>query len=109
MMVGRSVVLRVSKETASPEATVLKVKNLCVQDDRGLLAVNGLSLEVRSGEIFGIAGVEGNGQRELVETITGLRTTDTGEILIGDTSITESSPRQISELGVAHIPEGRET
>ncbi|HJO41231.1 MAG: ABC transporter ATP-binding protein [Acidimicrobiales bacterium] len=108
MMVGRSVVLRVSKETASPEATVLKVKNLCVQDDRGLLAVNGLSLEVRSGEIFGIAGVEGNGQRELVETITGLRTTDTGEILIGDTSITESSPRQISELGVAHIPEDRE-
>ncbi len=108
MMVGRSVVLRVSKETASPEATVLEVKNLCVQDDRGLLAVNGLSLEVRSGEIFGIAGVEGNGQRELVETITGLRTTDTGEILIGDTSITESSPRQISELGVAHIPEDRE-
>ena len=108
MMVGRSVVLRVSKETASPEATVLKVKNLCVQDDRGLLAVNGLSLEVRSGEIFGIAGVEGNGQRELVETITGLRTTDAGEILIGDTSITESSPRQISELGVAHIPEDRE-
>jgi len=108
MMVGRSVVLRVSKETASPEATVLEVKNLCVQDDRGLLAVNGLSLEVRSGEIFGIAGVEGNGQRELVETITGLRTTDAGEILIGDTSITESSPRQISELGVAHIPEDRE-
>ncbi len=108
MMVGRSVVLRVSKETASPDATVLKVKNLCVKDDRGLLAVNGLSLEVRSGEIFGIAGVEGNGQRELVETITGLRTVDTGEILIESTSITESSPRQISELGVAHIPEDRE-
>ena len=108
MMVGRSVVLRVSKETASPDATILEVKNLRVQDDRGLIAVNDLSLEVRSGEIFGIAGVEGNGQRELVETITGLRTADTGEILIGDTSITEFSPRQISELGVAHIPEDRE-
>ena len=72
------------------------------------MAVNDLSLEVRSGEIFGIAGVEGNGQRELVETITGLRTADTGEVFIGDTSITEFSPRQISELGVAHIPEDRE-
>jgi len=108
MMVGRSVVLRVSKETASPDATILEVKNLCVQDDRGLMAVNDLSLEVKSGEIFGIAGVEGNGQRELVETITGLRTADMGEILIGDTSITEFSPRRISELGVAHIPEDRE-
>ena len=108
MMVGRSVVLRVSKETASPAATILQVVNLRVQDDRGLMAVNDLSLEVRSGEIFGIAGVEGNGQRELVETITGLRTADTGSILIGDTSITEFSPRQISELGVAHIPEDRE-
>ena len=108
MMVGRSVVLRVSKETASPDATILEVINLCVQDDRELMAVNDLSLKVRSGEIFGIAGVEGNGQRELVETITGLRTADMGEILIGDTSITEFSPRQISELGVAHIPEDRE-
>jgi len=108
MMVGRSVVLRVSKETASPDATILEVINLCVQDDRELMAVNDLSLKVRSGEIFGIAGVEGNGQRELVETITGLRTADTGEILIGGTSITEFSPRQISELGVAHIPEDRE-
>ena len=105
MMVGRSVVLRVSKEAASPDETVLSVRNLCVEDDRRLLAVNDLSLEVRSGEIFGIAGVEGNGQRELVETITGLRTIDTGEIFIGDTSISEFSPRQISELGVAHIPE----
>ena len=108
MMVGRSVVLRVSKEAASPDETVLSVRNLCVEDDRRLLAVNDLSLEVRSGEIFGIAGVEGNGQRELVETITGLRTIDTGEIFIGDTSISEFSPRQISELGVAHIPEDRE-
>ncbi|MEC7811060.1 MAG: ABC transporter ATP-binding protein [Actinomycetota bacterium] len=108
MMVGRSVVLRVAKEEASPDKTVLKVNNLCVHDDRGLLAVNDLSLEVRSGEIFGIAGVEGNGQRELVETITGLRNAHTGQILIGDSSITEFSPRQISELGVAHIPEDRE-
>ena len=108
MMIGRSVVLRVSKETASPDAKVLQVKNLYVKDDRELLAVNDLSLEVRSGEIFGIAGVEGNGQRELVETITGLRTIDTGEILIEETSITKFSPRQISELGVAHIPEDRE-
>ncbi|MBL89295.1 MAG: heme ABC transporter ATP-binding protein [Actinobacteria bacterium] len=108
MMVGRSVVLRVAKEEASPDKTVLKVNNLCVHDDRGILAVNDLSLEVRSGEIFGIAGVEGNGQRELVETITGLRNAHTGQILIGDSSITEFSPRQISELGVAHIPEDRE-
>tara|TARA_B100000700_G_scaffold64698_1_gene71405 strand:+ start:1536 stop:3062 length:1527 start_codon:yes stop_codon:yes gene_type:complete len=108
MMVGRSVVLRVAKEESSPSETILKVNNLCVHDDRDLLAVNDLSLKVKSGEILGIAGVEGNGQRELVETITGLRNAKTGEILISDTSIIEFSPRQISELGVAHIPEDRE-
>ncbi len=85
MMVGRSVVLRVAKEESSPGETILKVNNLCVHDDRDLLAVN-----------------------ELVETITGLRNAKTGEILISDTSIIEFSPRQISELGVAHIPEDRE-
>lgn len=108
MMVGRSVVLRVAKERASPKESVLHIKTLCVEDDRGLLAVDDLSLEVRSGEIFGIAGVEGNGQRELIESVTGLRSFKKGTILVAGDDIKNFSPRQISELGVAHIPEDRE-
>lgn len=108
MMVGRSVVLRVSKTPASPAATVLRVNDLCVDDDRGLRAVNELSLEVRAGEILGVAGVEGNGQRELVEAVTGLRSVVSGIVEMDGHNITGLSPRQISELGMAHIPENRE-
>ena len=108
MMVGRSVVLRVAKTEARPEAGVLEIRDLHVRDDRDRPAVDGLSLEVRAGEIFGIAGVDGNGQRELVEAMTGLRISDSGSILLEGSDITGCTPRQISELGVAHVPEDRE-
>ncbi|MEO2113615.1 MAG: ATP-binding cassette domain-containing protein, partial [Acidimicrobiales bacterium] len=108
MMVGRSVVLRVAKTEARPEARVLEIRDLHVRDDRDRPAVDGLSLEVRAGEIFGIAGVDGNGQRELVEAMTGLRMSDSGSILLEGSDITGCTPRQISELGVAHVPEDRE-
>lgn len=79
-----------------------------MQDDRKLPAVRDFSLEVRAGEIVGIAGVEGNGQRELVQAITGLRKIDSGSVKIGGTDSTKLSPHKIHELGVAHVPEDRE-
>ena len=108
MMVGRSVVLDVQKGPASPKEVVLQIKNLNVQDDRKLPAVKDLTLEVRAGEIVGIAGVEGNGQRELVQAITGLRKIDSGTVVIGNEDVTKLSPHKIHELGVAHVPEDRE-
>ena len=108
LMVGRSVILTVNKQEAQPTDLVLKVENLHVKDDRGHMAVEGVDLEVRAGEIVGIAGVQGNGQRELVEALTGLRSVVDGRITIGDVDSTHYSPRQITELGVAHIPEDRE-
>jgi len=108
MMVGRSVVLDVKKDSSQPKEVVLQIKNLNVQDDRKLPAVRDFSLEVRAGEIVGIAGVEGNGQRELVQAITGLRKIDSGSVKIGDIDSTKLSPHKIHELGVAHVPEDRE-
>ncbi|NNE95971.1 MAG: ABC transporter ATP-binding protein [Acidimicrobiales bacterium] len=108
MMVGRSVVLRVDKDDAEPGEPVLQVRDLRVRDDRGSDAVEGMSFEVRSGEILGIAGVEGNGQRELVEAITGIRKSEAGSIIFGTTDLTNGTPREVSEWGVAHIPEDRE-
>ena len=108
MMVGRSVVLDVQKGSASPKEVVLQIKNLNVQDDRKLPAVKDLTLDVRAGEIVGIAGVEGNGQRELVQAITGLRKIDSGTVVIGNEYVTKLSPQKIHELGVAHVPEDRE-
>ena len=108
MMVGRSVVLDVQKGSASPKEVVLQIKNLNVQDDRKLPAVKDLTLDVRAGEIVGIAGVEGNGQRELVQAITGLRKIDSGTVVIGNKDVTKLSPHKIHELGVAHVPEDRE-
>ena len=108
MMVGRSVVLRVEKATAQPGDVVLQVDDLKVNDDRGQLAVDGVSLEVRAGEIVGVAGVEGNGQRELVEAITGLRHVAAGAMAIAGKPSTNNSTRQIAGNGVGHIPEDRE-
>ncbi|MCS5674931.1 MAG: ABC transporter ATP-binding protein [Acidimicrobiales bacterium] len=108
MMVGRSVVLRVEKATAQPGNVVLQVDDLKVNDDRGQLAVDGVSLEVRAGEIVGVAGVEGNGQRELVEAITGLRNVAAGAMAIAGKPSTNNSTRQIAGNGVGHIPEDRE-
>ena len=108
MMVGRDVILRVDKAVAHPGATVLEVRNLRVRDDRGLLAVNGVDLDVRAGEILGVAGVQGNGQTELVAAITGLRAKESGSVRVAGQDVSDATPRRISELGVAHIPEDRQ-
>jgi len=108
MMVGRPVELVVSKEEAKPAAPVLGVQDLVVLDDRLQASVNGISFEVRSGEIVGIAGVQGNGQTELVEALTGLRTPLSGQVTIEGRDMTRASPRDIHEASVAHVPEDRQ-
>lgn len=107
MMVGRDVVLRIQKPPKEPGNTVLKVENLWVKGDRGEEAVRGVSFEVRAGEIFGIAGVEGNGQSELIEAISGLRRVEKGRIYLNGVDITGKSPRDLYDMGFAHIPEDR--
>jgi len=107
LMVGRDVELIVPKGPAKPADVVLHVKDLVVRDDRLEVAVDGLDLDVRAGEIVAIAGVQGNGQTELVEAITGLRAIDSGEITIGGKHVEKATPREVSDLGVAHIPEDR--
>jgi simple sugar transport system ATP-binding protein len=97
----------VEKTEAEAEEAVMTVRNLYVRDDRQLMAVNDLSLTVRSGEILGIAGVQGNGQTELVEAITGLRPVVAGHIVINGHDVTHFSPRRVTETGVAHVPENR--
>lgn len=108
LMVGREVILVVDKEPAKPGAPMLVVRDLRVEDDRGHVAVDGVSLEVHAGEILGVAGVQGNGQTELVEALTGLRPPISGQASIDGHDSTYATPRQITELGVAHIPEDRE-
>ncbi len=108
MMVGRAVSLEVEKGPAHPQGNVLEVQDLQVKDIRGLIAVNGVSLEVKAGEILGVAGVQGNGQTELVEAITGLHSPVSGSIHLMGHDITHSSPRAITELGSGHIPEDRQ-
>jgi general nucleoside transport system ATP-binding protein len=106
MMVGRPVALIVNKTPAKPGPTVLDIKGLVVPDDRGAVAVDNLDLEVRSGEIVGVAGVQGNGQTELVEVIAGLRQPLAGTIAISGQQV-HLDPRSILEAGVAHVPEDR--
>jgi len=109
LMVGREVVLQVEKTAAAPKEVVLDVKDLVVKDDRKLTAVNGLSLTVHAGEILGVAGVEGNGQRELVEAIAGMRPVVGGSIqLMGSVDSTHSNPYAVHAAGVGHVPEDRE-
>lgn len=109
LMVGRTVELRVDKTEATPGEKVLTVDDLVVQDDRRLPAVNGMTLSVRAGEILGVAGVEGNGQREFVEAIAGMRKVVSGTIrLEPDTELTTSHPHAVHRAGVGHIPEDRE-
>jgi general nucleoside transport system ATP-binding protein len=107
LMVGRDVELRVVKGPATPGDVVLHLEDVVVRDDRDHIAVKGVSLDVRAGEIVAIAGVQGNGQTELVEAIVGLRTVDSGSMSVGGVDVTASSPRQVSDIGVAHIPEDR--
>ncbi len=106
MMVGRPVQLQVTKPEAHPGDPVLEVRDLSVRDDRGHLAVTGVDLTVRAGEIVAVAGVQGNGQTELVEAITGMRTPVGGEIDICGSRV-KPSPRHVFEAGVGHIPEDR--
>ena len=106
MMVGRFVELEVEKGPAKPAGPVLEVAGVSVLDDRGHLAVRDLDLVVHAGEIVAVAGVQGNGQTELVEAITGLRSKVAGSIKIGGTEI-RADPRRIFEAGVAHVPEDR--
>jgi simple sugar transport system ATP-binding protein len=108
MMVGREVVLQVDKTPAQRGEPVLVIRDLVVKDDRDLTAVNHLSLMVRAGEILGIAGVQGNGQTELVEAITGLRTTVEGTIALQEEDVTDAAPRRVTEAGVGHVPEDRQ-
>lgn len=108
MMVGREVLLTVDKEAAQPKDDVLKVENLLVRDQRGLEAVRKISFDVRAGEVLGIAGVQGNGQTELAEALTGLRGIESGKISLGDKDLTGKSPRDFTETGLAHIPEDRQ-
>ncbi len=107
MMVGRTVRLRVEKTPAKPGEPVLEVGDLVVFDDRGHVAVDGLSLAVRAGEIVCVAGVQGNGQTELVEAITALRPVVSGAIRVLGRDITRSSTHHVLESGVGHIPEDR--
>ena len=108
MMVGREVNLVVKKQTAIPRGVVLSVKDLYVKDERQNVTVNGATFDVHAGEVLGIAGVQGNGQTELVYALTGLASPISGEIRIMDKPVHHSSPRNILERGVAHIPEDRQ-
>jgi len=108
MMVGRDVNLIVMKKAAEPKEAALEVKDLYARDDRMNMTVNGVSFDVRKGEVLGIAGVQGNGQTELVYALTGLIQPVSGEIRIMGEPLHHSSPRTILERGVAHIPEDRQ-
>lgn len=107
MMVGREVLLEVEKGPAKPGEVVLEVRDLCVRDDRHLMAVKEASFQVKAGEVLGVAGVQGNGQTELVEALTGLRKIEEGQVTISGHDTTTASPREITETGSAHVPEDR--
>jgi general nucleoside transport system ATP-binding protein len=108
LMVGREVLLRVEKPPPDPRDPLLQVEDLHVLDDRDLEAVRGVSLAVRAGEIVGVAGVDGNGQSELIDALSGLRKPIAGRILIGDRDVSTASARQRYDTGLGHIPEDRQ-
>jgi simple sugar transport system ATP-binding protein len=108
MMVGRSVVLQVNRTEAKRGGVVLEVKGLEVRDDRKIMSVKGVDLTLHKGEILGVAGVEGNGQRELVEAICGMRHRESGNVLINGVATKDMAPHAVHEAGISHIPEDRE-
>ncbi len=108
MMVGREVILTVQKKPAEPREDILVVEGLHVKDVRGLESVRGVSFTVRAGEVLGIAGVQGNGQTELAEALTGLRHIESGRFTLSGRDLTGKPPRPITETGLAHIPEDRQ-
>jgi general nucleoside transport system ATP-binding protein len=107
LMVGRDVLLQVEKPEHTPGEPVLEVRDLHVVDDRGLPAVSGVDLEVRAGEIVGLAGVDANGQSELIEAITGLRTVESGQVIVAGREVTGRGPREMIDAGVGCIAEDR--
>jgi ABC-type uncharacterized transport system ATPase subunit len=108
LMVGREVVLSVEKPAAEPGEALLEVEDLVVVDERGLEAVRGVSFEVKAGEIVGIAGVDGNGQSELIDALTGLRSPSTGTIAAAGENLSSANARKHLDAGVGHIPEDRQ-
>ncbi len=108
MMVGRAIDFSVDKKELNRGEEILNIDNLIVEDVRGLNAVNGLSLELNSGEILGIAGVDGNGQSELIEAITGLRKIQGGQVKVNNKDITNKTPFEIINSGISNIPEDRQ-
>jgi ABC-type uncharacterized transport system ATPase subunit len=108
MMVGYDVALRLDKDPSSAGEPILAVDRLVVADDRGHAVVDGPTFRVHSGEILGIAGVQGNGQTELVQAITGLRHAVDGSVVLMGQDVSRADPRHIRELGLAHIPENRQ-
>ena len=107
MMVGRSVSFKTETQEAQPKEVILSIKDLVVNENRGVPAVKNLSLDVRAGEIVGIAGIDGNGQSELIQAITGLRKIESGSVELKGQSIVGLHPRQITEMSVGHVPEDR--
>lgn len=107
MMVGRPVLFDKLEKTGTPGEVIIKAEALCIGDNRGLEAVRGISLEVRAGEVLGIAAIEGNGQSELLEAICGLRRVDSGHIFIAGEEVTNRSPGEVRAHGLANIPEDR--
>lgn len=108
MMVGREVELKTAKKACELRGKVMSVENLVVKDLHNHIMVDDVSFEIQSGEILGIAGVQGNGQTELVRALTGLRTPTSGKITLMDQDVSKSNPRKITEIGTAHIPEDRQ-
>jgi len=108
LMVGREVLLRVDKGAATPAESMLQVEDLHVTDDRGVEKVRGISFDVRGGEIVGIAGVDGNGQTELIDAIAGLRRAQSGRIVVGGADVTTDNPKHVLDAGLGHIPEDRQ-
>jgi len=107
MMIGRDIIFQIEKEPMERSEKVITVENIVVKNDKDLEAVKGISFDIYRNEIFGIAGVSGNGQRELVEAITGLRAVESGKITIDGNDITNESVRCIYNSGIAHVPEER--
>ncbi len=107
LMVGREVLFELEKDVCEPGAVILEVSTVQAENDKGMPALRGLSLEIRANEILGIAGVAGNGQRELAEVITGLRKASGGHVRVRGNDLTNHSPLQLIQAGVSHIPEDR--